>query len=345
MERILVMSKITFLQSEDFSMKVTIYDIAKEAQTSPSTVSRVLNSSSLISDEKSNKILEAAKKLGYKKRSIRKQRGRAVLSIKLVLGRLKDKKLPLFYSVPDLIQGIQDGVPDNKLNIICETTTDADQLFANKKSGHTDAVIFAFTNVPKKTLKHLEENSIPSLILNRAPLGHDFIAFNNEEGMYELVKSALESKKKLSPCFLEINPKHEVTIERRKGFERACSEFKINKPHIETIEEIGSISNDTITALKDKGIDCVIAMNDIIASKFMIHALDAGLHVPGDFLLTGFDGSSFSNMLPKKLDTISLEVHELGQKSGEWINRRVISREDEKFQIRINGKRVKGNTI
>ena len=326
-------------------MKVTIYDIAKEAQTSPSTVSRVLNSSSLISDSKSEKILKAAEKLGYKKRSIRKQRGRAVLSVKVVLGRFKDKKLPMFYSIPDLIQGIQDGVPDNKLNIICETSSDPDLLFANKKSGHTDAVIFAFTNVPKKTSKHLVENNIPFLTLNRAPQGHDFIAFNNEEGILEVAKAAFAKKKDLSPCFLEVNPKHEVTIERRKGYERACDEFNIANPRVETIKDIAAIDGELIKDLKEDGINCIIAMNDTIASKFMIYALDAGYHIPEDFSITGFDGSTFNSMLPRKLDTISLEIHDLGQKSGEWINRRVVSREDQKFQIRLSGKHLKGDTL
>ena len=314
--------------AQDFFMKVTIYDVAKEAQTSPSTVSRVLNSSSLISDTKSEKILQAAEKLGYQKRSIRKQRGRAVLSIKLVLGRFKDKKLPMFYSIPDLIQGIQYGVPDNKLNIICETSTEPDQLFANKKSGHTDAVIFAFTNVPKKTIKHLEENNIPFLVLNRAPLSHDFIAFNNEEGIFEVAKAAFANKKDLKPCLLEMNPKQEVKI-----------------PIVKTIKDIAAIDGKLIKDFKKKGINCIICMNDTIASKFMIFALDAGFNIPTDFSLTGFDGSTFNSMLPRKLDTISLEIHDLGQKSGEWINKRVISREDQKYQIRINGKHLKGDTL
>ena len=331
--------------AQDFFMKVTIYDVAKEAQTSPSTVSRVLNSSSLISDTKSEKILQAAEKLGYQKRSIRKQRGRAVLSIKLVLGRFKDKKLPMFYSIPDLIQGIQYGVPDNKLNIICETSTEPDQLFANKKSGHTDAVIFAFTNVPKKTIKHLEENNIPFLVLNRAPLSHDFIAFNNEEGIFEVAKAAFANKKDLKPCLLEMNPKQEVTIERRRGYERACEEFNIKIPIVKTIKDIAAIDGKLIKDFKKKGINCIICMNDTIASKFMIFALDAVFNIPTDFSLTGFDGSTFNSMLPRKLDTISLEIHDLGQKSGEWINKRVISREDQKYQIRINGKHLKGDTL
>ena len=325
-------------------MKVTIYDIAKEAGTSPSTVSRVLNSSSLISDEKSSKILKAAEKLGYKKRSIRKQRGRAVLSVKLILGRLKNPKLPLVYSVPDLIQGIKEGVPENQLNIICETDSEPDQLFQNKKAGHTDALIFAFMNLPKKTKEHLDSNNIPYLVLNRAPAGQDFIAFNNEDGMNKVATAALNKRKNPVPVFLEMNPRLEVTIERRKGYYDACSAFGIDKPDVVTIKGIDEINSKLVKKFKKSGYNCIICMNDIIAATFMIRAFDEGFHFPKDFSLTGFDGSSVTNILPCKLDTISLEVQELGQKAGEWISKRVIAREEEKFQIRINGKHIKGDT-
>jgi len=326
-------------------MKVTIYDIAKAANTSPSTVSRVLNSSSLISDDKSKAILETAQKLGYKKRSIKKQRGRAVLSVKLILGRLKNKKLPLIYSVTDLIQGIKEGLPDNQVNIICETANNPDELFANKKAGHTDAIIFAFTNVPRKTKQHLDETNIPYLVLNRAPSGYDFIAFNNEEGMKEVTNAAFAGKKKPKPCFLEMNPKLEVTIERRKGFLSACEEQGIKKPLVEVIESTDEINSKLVKKLAKKGVNCLIGMNDIIASTFMITAMDAGFSIPKDFALTGFDGSPILSILPKKLDTISLEIEDLGQKAGEWINKRVIAREEQKYQIRINGKHIKGDTI
>ena len=326
-------------------MKVTIYDIAKKANTSPSTVSRVLNSSSLISDEKSRKILETAEKLGYKKRSIKKQRGRAVLSVKLVLGSLKNKKLPLIYSVTELIQGIKEGLPDNQVNIICETTNNPDELFSNKKAGHTDAIIFAFTTIPRKTKQHLDETNIPYLVLNRAPSGYDFIAFNNEDGMKEVTQAAFAGKKNPKPCFLEMNPKLEVTIERRKGFLDACEEEGIKKPMIKEVSGTEDINTKFVKDLHKKGINCLIGMNDILASTFMITALDAGFHIPEDFALTGFDGSPIASILPKKLDTISLEIEDLGQKAGEWINKRVIAREEEKFQIRISGKHIKGDTI
>jgi LacI family transcriptional regulator len=326
-------------------MKVTIYDIAKEAQTSPSTVSRVLNSSSLISNEKSHKILAAAKKLGYEKRSIRKQRGRAVLSVKLILGQLKNRKLPLIYSVPELIQGIKEGLPENQINIICETSSEPDVLFANKKAGHIDAIIFAFSNVPKATIRHLKKQNIPYLVLNRAPKNEDFISFHNEDGMRKLAKAAISKKQKASPLFLEMNPLHEVTIERRQGFLMACQDESIDNPHVEVLKDISDIDAGLVEKFKTQGYNCIICMNDIIAATFMVRALDEGCHFPNDFSLTGFDGSSIINILPRKLDTISLELLDLGHKSGEWIRRRVIAREEELFQIRIDGKRLKGNTL
>ncbi|NQZ60403.1 MAG: LacI family DNA-binding transcriptional regulator, partial [Lentisphaeraceae bacterium] len=203
-------------------MSVTIYDIAKEAGTSTSTVSRVLNSSSLISGEKSRKIIEIAERMGYEKRPIRKQRSRAILNIKLVLGQLNDPSLPLVYSVPQLIDGIKAGIPDNQLNIICETSNQAKDLFAKKKSGLADAVIFAFCQVPAATKTFLNDNNNPFVVLYRMPVNDDFITFDNKNAMQELVSKTLSSQSEPKALFLEMYKSHEITRQRRSGFEQAC---------------------------------------------------------------------------------------------------------------------------
>ncbi|MDD7985352.1 LacI family DNA-binding transcriptional regulator [Lentisphaera marina] len=324
-------------------MSVTIYDIAEEAGVSASTVSRVLNSSSLISDERSNKIIEIANRLGYTKRSIKKQKSRAILNIKLVLGQLSDPSLPLFYSVPELIDGIKAGVPENQLNIICETSTKTKDLFSSKKSGQADAVIFAFCQIPKATEIYLKENNIPFLVLNRSPIENDFITFNNQEAMKELVKKSVSRLSK--PVFLEMYGENEITLERRKGFIKACEETSIN--HYECIEltDLEQINESFLRRLKEKQQSDIIAMNDILASVFMFQALKYSYKVPGDFSISGFDGSSVSSVLPGELRTVSLQINRLGRKAGDWITKRVLERDEEVYQVFIKGRFIEGNTF
>ena len=97
--------------------------------------------------------------------------------------------------------------------------------------------------VPRKVKQHLDQNNIPYLVLNRAPSGHDFIAFNNEDGMNKVTKDAIGKRKKPKPVFLEMNPKLEVTIERRKGYLDACEDHGVKKPAVETLNSIDEINS------------------------------------------------------------------------------------------------------
>ena len=65
--------------------RVTVYDIAKKLDISPSTVSRVLNNSNLISNERARQIHKIAEEMGYRPRAIKKQVNRAILNIHLFL--------------------------------------------------------------------------------------------------------------------------------------------------------------------------------------------------------------------------------------------------------------------
>jgi LacI family transcriptional regulator len=323
-------------------MSVTIYDIAQEAGVSASTVSRVLNSSSLISDERSSKIIEVANRLGYTKRSIKKQKSRAILNIKLVLGQLNDPSLPLVYSVPELIDGIKAGVSDNQLNVICETSTKIKDLFSSKKSGQADAVIFAFCQVPKVTEAYLRENNIPFLVLNRSPEIGDFITFNNKIAMIDLLKDSLSTNSK--PIFLEMYPDNEITIERRSGFKLACRELGITDFNILSIGALSEIDKTFIKMIKENQYTHLIGMNDILASVFMFQALKNSFPIPKEISVTGFDGSSVTAVLPTELRTVSLQITKLGKKSGEWITKRVLERQEEPYQVFINGKYLPGQS-
>lgn len=332
-------------KKKNSAMKVTQIDIAKALKISPSTVSRVLNNSSLISDDISEKILQTAKKMGYIKTSAKKQKRRAVLSIKLILGQLADKKLPLFYSVSELISDIKKCVPDNKINIICETSADPENIFSNKKGGHTDAVIFAFTDIPKKMYNHLIKNNIPHLVLNRSPQDADFIAINNHEDMKQISLLAFANKPSPHPCFIEMKQSGEVNDERKAGFLAACKEAGISQYFVKNIKEIKEINQEFIQKLIDEKVNCLIAMNDILATALMVSTYKAGYKIPENFSLTGFDGSPFTAFLPTELSTVKLQIDQIAINIGLWIKRKVLNREKILFQIRLSGEIIRGETL
>jgi len=197
--------------------KVTVYDIAKELDISSSTVSRVLNNSNLISDGRKKMILDTAKRLGYKKRTIKKQSGRAILNIRLFLPPAKYNYIHLFYDVAELISGIQKGFADVKVNIITSINDGDLSLLESKKLGDIDGCIFAFTVPSEKLESHLEEKQIPIILLNREQPENNFAMIDNNSGMRKLAEAVMEKRGNTKPCYIGFEPIGRVSLKRQQG--------------------------------------------------------------------------------------------------------------------------------
>jgi len=118
--------------------RITIYDVAQEVGLSVSTVSRVLNNSTLISDEKAELIRKVATRMGYIKRPIRRQSSRTILNVKLFLPLHEESALHLFYDAPDLIDNIKRGFGETRVNIVAIAREDRTETFDNKRLGQID---------------------------------------------------------------------------------------------------------------------------------------------------------------------------------------------------------------
>lgn len=327
-------------------MSVTIYDIAKKLKISPSTVSRVLNNSSLIGNSTTIKIHEIAKELGYKPRVIKRQQNRAIITLKLLVGPKNDHLLPIFYDFTDLISGIHDGADGLRLNLAVEMNDESFNPFDHKKGGNMDGVIFAFTKPKDSFYEILKQKKIPSITINRNLPNEDFVACNNYLGIQELVNQLMNKRKQPKICFLHLTPHNDISLERLNSLKKITKEFNLpfKNEDVIAIENLSMIDKNFFEKIKKK-YNSIVAMNDVLAITVLARASSFGFHIPSDFSLTGFDNSPVRNLLPQKVDTISLPVSEIGFKVGEWIRHRIIKKEQTLFQKEITGVYQKGDTI
>jgi len=327
-------------------MSVTIYDIAKKLKTSPSTVSRVLNNSSLISNSTTTKIHEMARELGYEPRIIKRQQNRAIITIKLIVGPKNDHLLPIFYDFTDLISGIRAGAEGLRLNLAVEMNHENFNPFDHKKGGNMDGVVFAFTKPSDSIYEDLSKRKIPNITINRNLPGQDFVTCNNYLGIKELVNQLHSKRDNLKICFLHLTPHNDISLERLNCLKKISAEKKISfqGKDVIAIESLELINKDFFANIKKK-YNAIIAMNDVLAITVLARASSFGFQIPKDFSLTGFDNSPVRNLLPQKVDTISLPVSEIGFKVGQWIHHRIIQKEQTVFQQEITGVYQNGDTI
>ncbi len=326
--------------------RITIYDIAEDVGVSTATVSRALNGSALIGADTVRSIEAAAERLGYRKRTIRRQRGRAILTIRVILPRRAERVQQLFYDYSDLLAGIKRGLADNRANLVTDVEGDGLNLFEYKKGCDVDGVIFAFTRPQPKTYRQLRERGIPCLTLHRVVEDQDYITCDNAGGMRLLLAGLAERPPKLKPCFVRLNTAGEIADQREQGLRDGAKELgaPFGDDDIFAVDTIDEITPGFVERIDRRGYNAAMCFNDVVAAAFAQAAAVAGVPIPDRIEITGFDNSPLRDLMRPRPATISLPVGVLGERAGEWIAERIVNRSSEPFGVHIPGQYVSGDT-
>lgn len=329
--------------------KVTVYDIAQALGISPSTVSRVLNNSSLISDEKRELIMRKAEEMHYEKRPIKKQKGRAIITIRLFLPRAKFSYIHLFYDVAELLEGIQQGFGETRVNIITSINDGDLSLFDFKKLGDIDGCIFAFTKPSTQMEELLEDRGVPFLMLNRSNPEHNYVLVDNLSGMDKLVNAMFMKRgMELKPCFIGFSQLPSVSALREQGVFDACQKRKIHFDPLQDlimVDSLTELNSKVIPALKERSYNAVLCFNDLMAVSLYQAALHQNWKVPERFSLSGFDNSPMLELMDQRIDTIEFSLRKLGMEAGLWLSSCIIDRSQSALQKALEGDYIVGETI
>ncbi len=327
--------------------KTTVYDIASALNISPSTVSRVLNNSSLISDEKKELILRTAEEMQYERRVIKKQGARAILNIRLFLPQSQFSYMNLFYDVAELADSIRSGFNGTKINIILTTDTNNDAIFDHKKTGETDGCVFAFCIPGPPLKKRLQELEIPFVLLNRAMDGCNHILVDNHAGMMQLVGAMHRRHGSGSRfCYVGFEPLAKLSNIRATGIQQACQSLGIpfsdeDCYSLDTISHIYEIGEDLIR----KQYNGILCFNDVVAVSCYNMLLHHNIDVPLQVSLSGFDSSPILCLVDQPIDTVEFSVKALGINAGKWLKDRIIEKDGSDIHLSLPGKYIVGTTI
>ena len=329
--------------------RVTVYDIAEELKISPSTVSRVLNRSTLISDERSEQILMTAERMGYQKRSIKKHVSRAILNIHLFLPQAESTITHFFYNISELIESVQEGFGDVRLNFVTRVNDGNLDFLEKKKTGQIDGCIFAFTKPNGELSRELKSREIPFVMLNRKGRSGSYICYDVCEGIAAMAEKLFALKgEDLRPCFIGYKGLPELSETRYRCIENTlCSRGLVfsEENNRRDISEFIEISQSIIGWIQESGFNAVFSFNDMAAASLLQSAMARGLRVPQDLALTGVDDSPIQNMLDRRIDTVSLSVHELGLRAGRWLRGFIIEKTEGLIREVLTGPYLPGDTI
>jgi len=296
---------------------ITLKDVAKAAKVSVSTASKAINNKTVVAESTRERVLNVAKKLGYRASFIPKSlRSRKSKAIGLILPNIVN---PFFCTLANAVEDI--ALKEGYVVILGSTKEDIRResvyfdIFAER---WIDGIILAGgTSEDEKYIQYIQEQEIPIVFIDREIEEHftNSIGIDNEMAMYEATKYLIKLGHK-QIGFISGPLRIKVFAKRLKGYKRALEssglEFKENlvEESDETAFGGGIAARKLLKGNRD--ITAILASNDMMAIGSLKELDKAGLRVPEDISLMGFDNIPLTSVVTPSLTTVSQPSCEMG---------------------------------
>jgi LacI family transcriptional regulator len=311
----------------------TSADVAAMAHVSRTTVSFVLNERAgvKIPDETRRRVLDAAATLDYYPNSVARQLARgASRTIGLVL-RQSPEQVANDGLLAETLRGLSSAARAADHRVLVETLVPGEGSYANLvRSGRTDGLIVSGPRYDDEELVELARDGFPVVIQGSLPgLDVPSVDVDNEAGARLAVEHLLALGHRRIACITNAPTAYTAASERVAGYREALAAAGID-------EEPGMIAEGAFDAqsghramadiLSRSTPDAIFVASDVVAIGAIAGLREAGLSVPGDVSVVGFDAIPLAAYLDPPLTTISLPAHDLGRAAGRALLDRIAGR-------------------
>ena len=307
--------------------KVTLTDIAREANVSASTVSRALNDDPRISSTTKGKIQDLSKKMGYtpvivsQSGTIEKPRFIGVLT----------NDLSSFYS--HLYHATQEAAEEMGFWVVQACTEDDSERTLSLvnsfiKSGMS-GVIFASCFFDDPVVEGLIEDGYPVGLVNRRMKRHrcDTVGVDNHYGAYLMVNHLINIGYKRI-AIITASQKYSVCLDRYNAYLKALADsglpvdkHLIRHGHFFT-RETGYRQTRKLM-LSESPPEAIFCCDEKLSLGCMLALKELNLRIPEDVAIVGFDDADTELMTYLQLTTISYDVRKMGRLAAKSLIERI----------------------
>lgn len=315
------------MMKKEKSKQPTIKDVAERAGVSISTVSRVLNQSAPVSESKENSVQEAIDALNFRPKAaaqiLAKQRTNTIgLLLPIISGD--------FFAL--MLRGIERGVLEGNYDLLIHST----YLEARPNSPlkrvlgehNTDGLIVFSNSLDDNELRRLQSINFPVVLLHRsAPqdIPIPSVTVENKSGARAITAHLITHHGRRRIVYLRGPEGHEDTYWREIGYQQALETHGI--PFDPALVGEGNFNDrdaqDAIDSLIVDGVkfDAVFAGDDEAASGVLRALRWAGIQVPEQVSVVGFDDSNLAGHLVPQLTTVDAHIEEAGYAAAQQLVR------------------------
>jgi len=295
-------------------MAATIKDVARVAGVSVATVSRALNGSDNVTEQTRQRVQEVANDLRYTPSSA----ARSLITRRThTVGALLPDLFGEYFS--ELIRGIDLKARARGLHLLVSSSHgDAQEAASALRAmhGRVDGLLVMSPHVGAESLSANLPPGLPVVLINtRLPEERlSSFAVDNLGGAYAMARHLL-SRGHSRLAFLAGPDNNYEAQERLRGYRKALAELRPGVPELvlpgDFSEESGWRAGSELAALAERP-SAVFCGNDMMAIGCLAALAEAGLRVPQDIALAGFDDIPIARYLTPPLTTVRVPIAELG---------------------------------
>ncbi|MCR6095493.1 catabolite control protein A [Salipaludibacillus agaradhaerens] len=298
-------------------MNITIYDVAREAGVSMATVSRVVNGNPNVKPTTRKKVLEAIERLGYRPNAV--ARGLASKRTTTVGVVIPDISSTFF---AELARGIEDIATMYKYNIIlCNSDQNKEKeihLINTLLEKQVDGIVFMGGEITTEHEETFKKSPVPIVLSATIDDKKEFPSVNIDykQAAYDAVKSLTDeghTKVAMLSGTLE-DPVNGYL--KFSGYKSAIQDAGLHLD--DDLVVIGDYSYDSgleamasLLKLKERP-TAIFASTDEMALGLIHGAQDAGVKVPEDIEIIGFDNTRLATMVRPTLSTVVQPMYDIG---------------------------------
>jgi LacI family transcriptional regulator len=301
------------------SGEITIYDIAKALNISPSTVSRALKDNPNIRKETKKKIFAAARDMGYQRNKFASDlRQKRTSTLGVIVPSLNS------YFMTSVISGIEKVTNHYGYNLIISQSQETvkkeidsvNTLFNSRVDGLLVSLAY-----DTKSLDHfnvLFKKNIPVIFFDRVSACNNCISviIDNYQAGYDMTNHLISQGCRRIVHLGGIQTRN-VYRDRFNGYKQALLDNDL--PFDESLVIIGRLNDMVGSEILSRILsidplpDGIFASNDTSAVSAMCELKKAGIRVPEDIAIAGFNNDPISRYVEPDLSTVNYPGKEMGE--------------------------------
>jgi DNA-binding LacI/PurR family transcriptional regulator len=310
-------------------LRATIDDVAKKAGVSTATVSRVINNNGPVAQKTRELVISAIEALNYRPQSAAQiLAGKKTNTIGLLFQAISGE----FFS--PLLSGIEQAAQENNFNLLIystQTYQTEETIFSLPVGEHnTDGVLVYVNSLNLEELSRFYQLGFPVVLIHQTPpegLLIPCVTVENKTGARRIVDHLIEVHGYRRIAYLSGSIDQEDTHWREIGYRESLASHGINFDPI--LVRTGGfnrqIADATVKSWLEEGVefDAIFAGDDEMAIGVLTAFDQAGINVPEDIGLVGFDDIYLARYLTPPLTTVRAPTEQVGHEAIQLLIRQI----------------------